>query len=85
LPFRETLSRFVQQHPSATTACCYLGLSADPRTVGVGGGNIWIYRGKDHEARLARPDESLEKGAPEQAYVSFPSLRDPKTDCATDN
>jgi phytoene dehydrogenase-like protein len=83
LPFRETLGRFVQQHPPATTACLYLGLSADPRTVGVGGGNIWIYQDKDHDALFARRDESLGKGAPEHAYVSFPSLRDPEATAHT--
>ncbi len=83
LPFREALGRFGQQYPPATTACLYVGLSADPRSLGVGGGNIWIYQDTDHDALFARRDASLAKGTPEQAYVSFPSLRDPEATAHT--
>lgn len=83
LMVREPLRRFLERHPSSTTACLYLGLSADPRTLGVEGGNIWIYGDQDHDAIFARRQESLAKGAPEHAYVSFPSLRDPKATAHT--
>ena len=78
LPFRNELRQFVQQHPPAAHACLYVGFSADPRTIGIKGGNLWIYQDADHDASFARRTVALEKGSPEQAYVSFPSLRDPQ-------
>jgi len=83
LPFREDLRRFVQQYPATSHACLYIGFSADPRSIGIAGGNIWIYQHTDHDASFARRAKSLEQGAPEQAYVSFPSLRDPQATAHT--
>jgi phytoene dehydrogenase-like protein len=77
-PFRDELRQFVQQHPPTAHVCLYIGFSADPRSIGVKGGNIWIYQDADHDASFARRAKALELGAPEQAYVSFPSLRDPQ-------
>jgi all-trans-retinol 13,14-reductase len=82
LTFREELCRFVQQHSPSTHVCLYVGFSADPRSLGIGGGNIWIYQDTDHDACFARRSKALEQGAPEQAYVSFPSLRDPQATLA---
>ena len=77
VPFRDELRQFVQQHPPTAHACLHVGFSADPRSIGIQGGNVWIYQHRDHDASFARRGAALEQGAPEQAYVSFPSLRDP--------
>jgi phytoene dehydrogenase-like protein len=83
LPFRQALSQFLQQYPLSSAAGLYVGLSADPRSTGASGGNIWIYSDTDHDAMYARRAKALESGTPEHAYVSFPSLRDPKATAHT--
>jgi all-trans-retinol 13,14-reductase len=83
LPFRESLKQFIQKNPLASAAGLYVGLSADPRKTGASGGNIWIYQDKDHDAMYARRGNALQAGAPEHAYVSFPSLRDPQATAHT--
>ena len=74
--FRGELREFVQQHPATAHVCLYVGFSADPRSLGIHGGNLWIYQNHDHDASFARRARALDDGTPEQAFVSFPSLRD---------
>ena len=83
LPFRQALRQFCQKYPLSSAAGLYVGLSGDPRSVGASGGNIWIYKDTDHDAMYARRAKAIEAGAPEHAYVSFPSLRDPKATAHT--
>lgn len=83
LPFRSALRQFIARNPMSSAAGLYVGLSADPRTVGASGGNIWIYKDTDHDAIFARRGQSIAAGAPEHAYVSFPSLRDPQATAHT--
>lgn len=60
---RTALARFP---PPYTVVAVFLGLSGDPATLGVNGGNVWVFEGTDHDdpAKLA-------------SYVSFPSMKDP--------
>lgn len=60
--------------PSAVVA--YLRLSADPRTLGVDGGNVWVYGDLDHDVTAAGGEELL-AGRPRGVgvYVSFPSVK----------
>jgi phytoene dehydrogenase-like protein len=83
IPFRESLRKFLKEYPMSSAAGLYVGLSADPRQTGASGGNIWIYADTDHDALYARRASAIEAGAPEHAYVSFPSLRDPKATAFT--
>ena len=55
--------------PSAVTA--YLRLREDPRSIGVDGGNYWIYRGFDHDEAAAVGFEDF----PSAVFVSFPSTK----------
>ena len=55
----------------------FLGLRRDPRDMGFQGENHWIFSSFDHEQMYARRDELLE-GRAVMAYLSFPSLKDPK-------
>ena len=55
--------------PSAVTV--YLRLREDPRTIGVDGGNSWIYRDFDHDRSVAIKDERFPQGV----FVSFPSVK----------
>ncbi len=55
----------------------FLGLKQDPRKLGFQGENYWIFSSFDHEASCAGSDAALNGRAP-MAYLSFPSLKDPK-------
>jgi phytoene dehydrogenase-like protein len=55
----------------------FLGLRDDPRTMGFRGENHWIFSGFDHDEAYARRDELLQ-GRATMAYLSFPSLQDPR-------
>ena len=74
LPFRADLA-------SAPDGCeaveLFLGLKRDPRELGFRGENHWIFSSFDHDEIFARRDELLNGAAP-MAYLSFPSLKDPR-------
>jgi all-trans-retinol 13,14-reductase len=55
----------------------FLGLRRDPREIGFRGENHWIFSSFDHEEMYARRDALLE-GRAQMAYLSFPSLKDPR-------
>ncbi|MGD0840714.1 MAG: NAD(P)/FAD-dependent oxidoreductase [Candidatus Acidiferrales bacterium] len=55
----------------------FLGLRSDPRKLGFTGGNYWIFDSFGHDAIFARRNELLNGRAP-MAYLSFPSLKDPR-------
>ena len=78
IPFRESLQHFVEKTEPTTNVTVYLGLSQDPRTLGFKGENYWIYTSLDHDDTYRRRGEWVENLQPIQAYVSFPSLKDPQ-------
>jgi phytoene dehydrogenase-like protein len=55
----------------------FFGLRRDPRELGFHGENHWIFSSFDHDDMFARRDELL-KGKAAMAYLSFPSLKDPR-------
>ena len=55
----------------------FLGLRRDPREMGFRGENYWIFSSFDHDEMYARRDELL-GGRASMAYLSFPSLKDPR-------
>ena len=55
----------------------FLGLRRDPRELGFKGENYWIFESFDHDAMYAQRGELLNGRAP-MAYLSFPSLKDPR-------
>ncbi len=55
----------------------FLGLRRDPRELGFNGENYWIFESFDHDAMYAQRDELL-NGRAAMAYLSFPSLKDPR-------
>jgi len=73
VPFRAAL----RQVPRGTAlVTLYLGLSASPAALGVRGENLWIHSSLDQEAPWESRGRLLD-GQVSQAYVSFPSLKDP--------
>jgi phytoene dehydrogenase-like protein len=74
LPFRAELDT-----PPDGLECVelFLGLKRDPRELGIRGENYWIFSSFDHDQMSAGRDDLLDGRAP-MAYLSFPSLKDPR-------
>ena len=74
LPFRDEL----ETPPEAMEAVeLFLGLKGDPRQLGFQGENYWMFSSFDHDCMCASRDDLLNGLAP-MAYLSFPSLKDPR-------
>jgi len=79
IPFRAEL----ETPPDGLEAVeLFLGLKRDPRELGFRGENYWIFSSFDHDQMCAGRDELLEGRAP-MAYLSFPSLKDPRAQSHT--
>jgi all-trans-retinol 13,14-reductase len=55
----------------------FLGLKQDPRTLGFRGENYWIFSSFEHDQICANRNDLL-NGRAHMAYMSFPSLKDPR-------
>jgi len=55
----------------------FLGLKRDPREMGFQGENYWIFSSFDHNQMCADRNEAM-NGKASMAYLSFPSLKDPR-------
>jgi len=79
LPFRAELESL----PEGLEAVeLFLGLKRDPRELGFQGENYWIFSSFDHDQMCAGRNETLQGRAP-MAYLSFPSLKDPRAQSHT--
>ncbi len=68
--------RTVHNLGSGTSAISvYVRLADSPRTIGLQGENLWIYRSLDHDRMSETVETQLLAGEPEQAFVSFPSIK----------
>jgi phytoene dehydrogenase-like protein len=63
--------------PGTATVVLYVGLKADPKTIGYNGANLWIYDGYDHDRTYAARNNII-KGEIHACYVSSPSSKNPK-------
>jgi all-trans-retinol 13,14-reductase len=74
IPFREELKTL----PEGLEAVeLFLGLKRDPREMGFRGENYWIFSSFDHDQMCADRNDAL-NGRASMAYLSFPSLKDPR-------
>ena len=83
IPFRESLQNFLQNHAPATHVSLYLGLKDDPRKFGFKGRNYWLYGQFDHNDLYRQRGTWIENGTPQQAFLSFPSLKNPEAKAHT--
>ena len=60
----------------------FLGLKRDPRELGFQGENCWIFSSFDHDQMCSGRNDLLDGRAP-MAYLSFPSLKDPRSQSHT--
>ena len=74
LPFRAELKTLPE---GLEVVELFLGLKRDPRELGFRGENYWIFSSFDHDRMCAMRDNML-VGRASMAYLSFPSLKDPK-------
>lgn len=74
VPFRDELASTA---PGMASVTLYLGLSRSPEALGVRGENFWLHDGLDHDEMWSRRNR-LALGEVSQAYLSFPSLKDPE-------
>ena len=74
-PFMTQLDALMQSAHSAATL--YLGFKRDPRELGFRGENHWMFDTLDHDQALIRSADLLHGNA-HAAYLSFPSLKDPR-------
>lgn len=74
LPFGEALRSFPNGTANVTL---YLGLKDDPARLGFRGENYWIFAGYDHDEGFARRNDLVD-GKVSQAFLSFPSMKNPK-------
>ncbi|MCS6972179.1 MAG: NAD(P)/FAD-dependent oxidoreductase [Leptospiraceae bacterium] len=75
MPFADALRQFYTENPVVSNVTLYLGLKTDPRRLGFGGENYWIYSSYDHDANFARGADWVLRDEPVGAYLSFPSLK----------
>jgi len=74
LPFREQL----KSPPEGFEVVeLFLGLRRDPREMGFKGENYWIFESFDHDEMYSQRNALLD-GRAAMAYLSFPSLKDPR-------
>lgn len=67
----------VHAHPAGlANVTVYLGLRESPEKLGFHGENHWYFDGFDHDS-MAGSDAAV-RGEPGFAYLSFPSLKDPR-------
>lgn len=64
--------------PDLTSACLYIAFKDDPSKLGFKGENRWIFDSYDHDAYMK--DSGLTSGRAKGAYLSIPSLKDPKSE-----
>lgn len=82
--FRNELNEFFEsQTYSVTSITTYIGLSDNPQKLGFQGENHWIYATYDHDEAFRNRGNWLEGGNIPVAYLSFPSLKNPKAKAHT--
>ena len=76
--FKERILDFNKRNPPVSHISLYLALKDTPKKLGLEGENHWIYDDWDHEKTYANRLNWVSRGRPPMAYLSTPSLKDPK-------
>ncbi len=78
--FRQRIIDFNKRNPPVSHISVYLALKDSPAKLGLKGENYWIYDSWDHEETHRRATAWVQAGRPPMAYLSTPSLKDPKAE-----
>lgn len=81
--FKTRILDFNKRNPPVSHISIYLALKDSAATLGLKGENHWIYDSDDHDETFARRINWVAKGRPPMAYLSLPSLKDPKAEAHT--
>lgn len=78
--YKENIIAFNKRNPPVSHISVYIALKDSAQKLGMQGENHWIYDSFDHDATHANSAEWVKKGRPPMAYLSLPSLKDPKAE-----
>ncbi|AFM13081.1 phytoene desaturase family protein [Turneriella parva] len=78
--FKQRIVDFNKRNPPVSHISVYLALKESPAKLGLKGENHWIYDSWDHEETFRRGTSWVKAGRPPMAYLSTPSLKDPKAE-----
>ena len=78
--FAQRIIDFNKRNPPVSHISVYLALKDSPAKLGLKGENLWIYDSWDHEETYRRGTAWVAAGRPPMAYLSTPSLKDPKAE-----
>ncbi|GAB4427433.1 MAG: NAD(P)/FAD-dependent oxidoreductase [Turneriella sp.] len=78
--FRRRIIDFNERNPPVSHISVYIALKDSPAKLGLKGENHWIYDSWDHEETFRRSTAWVTAGRPPMAYLSTPSLKDPKAE-----
>jgi len=78
--YKAGLIDFNKRNPPVSHMSLYLALKDSPAKLGLAGENVWIYDNWDHEKTYASRGDWINHGRPPMAYLSTPSLKDPKAE-----
>lgn len=76
--FKQRILDFNKRNPPVSHISVYLALKDSPKKLNLHGENHWIYDSWDHEETYANRVNWVSRGRPPMAYLSTPSLKDPK-------
>ncbi|HRP68923.1 MAG TPA: NAD(P)/FAD-dependent oxidoreductase [Turneriella sp.] len=80
LDYKRRIIHFNARHPPVSHISVYIALKDSAKTLGLHGENHWIYDTYDHEETYKNRNEWVKRGRPPMAYLSLPSLKDPKAE-----
>ncbi|MBV6494363.1 MAG: hypothetical protein LDLANPLL_02395 [Turneriella sp.] len=78
--YKEGIIAFNKRNPPVSHISTYIALRESVEKLGFKGENHWIYDTLDHDETFARRMDWINKGRPPMAYLSLPSLKDPKAE-----
>jgi phytoene dehydrogenase-like protein len=78
IPFRSELQKFYDKFPKVTNVTLYIAFKESPASLGFKGENHWIFSNLDHDKNFDSRNDWLGESDLSGAYLSFPSLKNPK-------
>lgn len=81
--FKTRILDFNKRNPPVSHISIYLALKGSAAKLGMQGENHWIYDSWDHEMTYKNRIDWVSRGRAPMAYLSLPSLKDPKAEVHT--
>ncbi|MBX3722915.1 MAG: NAD(P)/FAD-dependent oxidoreductase [Turneriella sp.] len=81
--FKTRIIDFNNRNPPVSHISVYLALKDSAQKLGLHGENHWIYDSDDHDLTFQNRIDWVKKGRAPMAYLSLPSLKDPRAEAHT--